>query len=417
MANALRSLLQYVATVFGTRYNRKKVRNYFPSLSSSHMRSGIRNKQTPCFIIDRSIVVRRYKDLRDALDTHWGSNAAIAYSFKTNYAVAKSKILKQPGAFAEVVSRKEYDFARNLGYKGPAIVFNGPVKRDDDLRMAIQQGSIIHVDNKEELFRLAHIASAYRGSLSIGLRIRGSISGLSESRFGFSIERGDAQTALNVIKKHSTVSLHSIHLHAGSDLDRIDIYENAATLLAKFCLEAERILSHPVSILDVGGGFPSHAYIPFGRDGWSPKDIHVYIRTISDRLKLILGNNGKKKLIVEPGRYLVDDAVVFISSVVDIRNEDGTQRLVTDGSVTMLPLRYYRPQIVKVFSRNLAERDSQMMRSIVYGGSCREDDILFEGMLPTTQVGDFVVYYCVGAYNQSMGSDFIFGKPSVYFVG
>ena len=50
----------------------------------------------------------------------------VGYSFKTNYQVARSGIFRQRGAWAEVVSGREYRLARELGYAGSSIIFNGP---------------------------------------------------------------------------------------------------------------------------------------------------------------------------------------------------------------------------------------------------------------------------------------------------
>ena len=51
------------------------------------------------------------------------------------------------------------------------------------------------------------------------------------------------------------------------------------------------------------------------------------------------------------------------------------------------------------------------VETILYGASCREDDVLHEGRLPNFRVGDFLVYYAVGAYNANLSPDFIFETP------
>ena len=89
----------------------------------------------------------------ETLERLWGPSA-IAYSFKTNYAVAESRVLQEEGAWAEVVSGREYRLARRLGYAGEEIVFNGPYKRDDELRNALRDGALIHVNDPPELERL-----------------------------------------------------------------------------------------------------------------------------------------------------------------------------------------------------------------------------------------------------------------------
>lgn len=371
---------------------------------------------TPFFVLDRDMVKHRLGELQNALNMHWGAKADVAYSFKTNYAAAELVFLRQAGVLAEVVSSREYALAQKLGYEGKNIIFNGPVKTDDDLYRTIMDCAIVHIDNASELRRFVAVASSIRRKVSVGMRVRGHIRGVDESRFGFSIERGDAIRAVNMIMNHKQIHLNSVHLHPGTDLDCVRVREDEAKILARFCLAAESIVEYPIPVLDVGGGFPSYGRIPYEKADWDPLDIGVYIRAMSESFRTAGIVPNSKRLIVEPGRYLVDDAVVFATTVVDQREARGVQEIVTNGSVTMLPLRYYRPQIVRAFSSRLHPKEGDTYASVVYGGSCREDDVLYEGALPRVNPGDLIVYYCAGAYNQSMGSDFIFGKPAFYKI-
>jgi len=371
---------------------------------------------TPFFVVDRSIIQRQFIRLRKALRMHWGENAIIAYSFKTNYAIVQSNILGPDDVWAEVVSSREYALAKKLGYPGNHIIFNGPVKTNKDLELAIKNGSKIHIDNREELLRILSMAAIRKNPVSIGMRIHGKTDDLKESRFGFSIERKDARRALLEISRAENVRLESIHVHVGTDIDRKEVYRDAAASLGRFCNDAESLLGYAITTLDMGGGFPSSARKPFGRDDWHPHPIETYIQTISDSLKKTLRVPQNKRLIVEPGRFLVDDAVAFVTTVYDSKEEERVQKIVTDVEVTMLPLGHYRPQIVRVFAQDLQPRPDGYIYTIMYGGSCKENDVLHEGRFSKIKTGDRIVYYCVGAYNQSMGSDFIFGKIPMYTI-
>jgi diaminopimelate decarboxylase len=52
----------------------------------------------------------------------------------------------------------------------------------------------------------------------------------------------------------------------------------------------------------------------------------------------------------------------------------------------------------------------------VFGASCRENDVLYQGLLPPTRVGDHLVFYAAGAYNSTLSPDFIFESPPVLFA-
>ena len=98
--------------------------------------------------------------------------------------------------------------------------------------------------------------------------------------------------------------------------------------------------------------------------------------------------------------------------VLDIRKEGSKQIVLTNGTVTEMPLKYYRPQIIKAYSHKLKFIQTNQLESVVYGSTCREEDVLYEGNLPVVKRGDYLIFYAVGAYNQSMGSNFIFGKTN-----
>lgn len=388
----------------------------FPSIADNKAKfySFLSKQRTPFFVIEQRLVTRRYQALTSALKNYW-EPAAVAYSFKTNYALAGSKLLKQLGAWAEVVSGREYALARQVGYRGERIVFNGPLKTEAELGRAMAEAALIHVDNKPELLRLLSFKRSFLKKARVGLRINAPIAHLPPSRFGFGLSSGSAQAALSILGR-ARLRLTSLHLHLGTDIDAAEAYRSAAEQLAQFCNLAETKLAQRVSFLDLGGGFPGKGLPPFGKTSWQPALIEDYIRVIAQALKNNLSEPSGKTLLLEPGRHLIDDATVLLTKVYDVKRDNEVQKLLTDASVTMLPLRYYRPQIVQIYTPNLRQRSGRLVSTLIYGGSCREDDLLSGGYFPKASVGDLVIYYCVGAYNQSMGSDFIFGKPKTLFI-
>lgn len=370
----------------------------------------VREYSTPIFVADRQILFDRLESLKKALQKHWG-NYKIAYSFKTNYEIAKLNILKKQGLWAEVVSGREYQMAKKIGYKGNEIVFNGPFKTDDDLKKTLDEGALTFIDNFDELNRILKIAKSQKKKFDIGIRINSKISGLGKSRFGLSIDNGEAVKALGFIQENPFFNLVGLHTHIGTDVDSVNSYKEAAKAMANFI--QGNIKNSEIKFLDFGGGFPAHGLASYGRFRWNPKPIESYIQAISNELNKVYKVN-KPTLILEPGRYLVDDAGFFISKITNSKKRNSSQILTTDATVTMLPLIYYRPQIVKLFDRNLDEKNDDYVNSIIYGASCREDDILYNNRLPKAEIGDFLIHYITGAYNQNMSSEFIFKKPKLY---
>jgi diaminopimelate decarboxylase len=383
----------------------------FPDISAKRakIKQIVTKYKTPLFLIDREIVLNRFTTLSQSLQFHWGDNFRIAYSFKTNYELAKSKLLKRQGVCAEVVSGHEYAMAKTLGYSGSQIIFNGPVKRDEDLLRAFHDGALVHVDNFDELLRTIDISKKLRRIISIGIRINTSSTGI-ESRFGFSSENGEVRRVLDSIKESNSLSLTSLHVHLGSDVYSAVIYKKAIRILVQI-INSIKNTKPTIKYIDIGGGFPGHGLKPYQYESWHPLNIGGYIQTIAHELLSAFGHN-KHGLIIEPGRYLIDDAGVFITKVYSRKIINGVLHILTDGAITMVPLVYYRPQRAKAYSSEIKGKTGRPVDAIVYGGTCKEDDVLYRGgLLDSIGPGDYIVYSHVGAYNQSMGSDFIFGKP------
>ena len=103
----------------------------------------------------------------------------------------------------------------------------------------------------------------------------------------------------------------------------------------------------------------------------------------------------------------------LLSEVIDVpETASGDRRtLLSNASITMVPLTHYCPQIIRAYTRELEPRSGEPVETILYGASCREDDVLHEGPLAPARVGDLLVYYAVGAYNANLGPDFIFEVP------
>ena len=374
----------------------------------------VMENSTPLFIADRQILLDRLESLKKALQKYWG-NYKIAYSFKTNYEIAKLDLYKKERLLAEVVSGREYKMAKKLGYDGRQIIFNGPYKKDSELSVALYEGALVNIDNFEELERIIRFDKKSNLRRNVGIRVNTEIPNLQKSHFGFSIDTNEATLAVKKIYESRNLSLTNFHIHIGTDVDKVASYQIATRKTCQFIVKNIPDYQRSIKSLDFGGGFPAHGLASYGRIRWNPKPIENYIQVISKELYKIYKIN-KPTLILEPGRYLVDDTVFFMTKITNSQKRNSSQILTTDATVTMLPLIYYRPQIVKLFDRKLNEKKDDYVNSIIYGASCREDDILYNNRLPKAGIGDFLIYYITGAYNQNMSSEFIFKKPNLYTI-
>jgi diaminopimelate decarboxylase len=374
---------------------------FFPSISKQRasIQKIVKNHLTPFFITQKSIVNRKLKKLNSSLKKHWGNNFTIAYSFKTNYDIAKNIKFSQ----AEVVSETELKLARSLKYQYQSIIFNGPNKGKID--HLLSRPLTINLDNFSEIQEVINYSKPIKATL--GLRLNTNI---HPSRFGFNIESGEAQKAISLLDQ-SHLSISGLHLHLGSDIHQTSLYQKTSQKIFNFI--ASSSLKN-LDYIDFGGGFPAHGRIP-GLNTQSDPNIAQYLKSITDPLQKLVDIQSLPTLILEPGRFFVDDSTVLIGRVIDQR-QTNKQIITIDASINMLPSTWYRKQIVKTFFPDLHPKNTIDISTVIYGNTCQEIDCLYQGLLPKLSLGDLVVFYCVGAYNQSQTPDFIFKRPKTYFL-
>jgi diaminopimelate decarboxylase len=369
----------------------------------------------PVFLAERRILADRFADMARALGTHW-PQWTIAYSFKTNYQVAESGALRALGAIAEVVSGHEYRLARSLGYPGSEIVFNGPYKTAEDLRAAIADGARINVNDPDELQRIEDVARAMNVRCPIGLRVNVPLSEFPASHFGFSIADGEADSGVRRVWDSAHLRLTGLHLHLRGDMDNPAWYAQGCRVLADFLRTWPSEHLAALQYIDMGGGYPAHMSKLDTRTHWDPRPIDEYIVAITQELRPCFEGRRPPRLIVEPGRYLVNDAIIFLSRIVSVRERAGAQQIVCNGATTMVPFTRHRAPIIRVYQPDLVPRDGPAVPSNIYGASCREDDVLFQGALGRVAPGDYLVHFGVGAYNSSINPPFIFPCPTLRFI-
>ena len=366
----------------------------FPKIN----KKDVEGRETPFFLIDQSIIKTRYELIKKNLTKSWGTKNIIAYSFKTNYKIGEEFKKQKIETYAEVVSKMEYQKAKTAGYLDSQIIYNGPNK--ENLMEVLKYPTMINLDNFTELETVIEQKKNIKSM--IGLRLN---SELKASRFGFNIENGEAELAIKKLNE-AGIKIRGLHIHLGF-FTSPKIYKLISKKIIKFIQKNNLNIEY----IDFGGGFPSHGDKPYGYKKLPYYPIDDYISQICKPLNNFYRNKNKPFLILEPGRFLVDDSAILVSRVLDIKTGKNSQKIILDATNNMLSSVWFRPQIIKIFETKSRKKIS----TIIYGSSCQEDDILYQGKLPTIKVGDLVIFYCVGAYNQNMNGDFIFPKTGHFF--
>lgn len=389
----------------------------FTHIDGVSVKSIIADYGSPVFVLSEKQIRRNYRAAYRAFSTRY-PKVQFAWSYKTNYLNAVCNIFHQEGSWAEVVSGFEYRKATGNGIPGNKIIFNGPNKPKEDLLLAIENDSLIHIDHFEELNLLLKISEGKTIKPRVAIRVNMD-TGVYPlwDRFGFNYENGEAWNALTRIVSSGRLQLVGLHCHIGTYMLSTAAYGIAATKMCDLAWSCKTQLKQTIEYLDLGGGFPSTntlkgAYLP-GTDT---------VPTVDDFAEVItstLLNSGFAKhdlplLILETGRALIDDAGYLLGSVVaNKRLGDGKRAMVVNFGVNILFTSFwYEHQISPA-----QEFTPHVENMTVYGPLCMNIDVIRESVnLPLLNPGDHVVVHKVGAYNVTQWMQFITQRPAVVLI-
>ena len=127
--------------------------------------------------------------------------------------------------------------------------------------------------------------------MSIGLRLSAEVAGVSSSRFGLSIENGEADAAIARLVSVAGVELAGFHLHLKGDTDDPSSYRDAARRLAAF-VESSRPIR--LDSIDLGGGFPLTGRNPAAARDGPPADRGVRQAIAEGSRQLFPGHGARR---------------------------------------------------------------------------------------------------------------------------
>lgn len=371
---------------------------------------------SPLFVLSVSQLRRKYQELDRAFRTRY-PKFQIAYSYKTNYLKSVCSLLHKEGAWAEVVSGFEYDIAANLDVPGPQIVFNGPYKTREELKRAFEAGSMVNIDNYDEMQVIEDIADELGQKLDVGLRINMDLNDPPWHKFGFNVECGHAFEAVKRAMTGGKLNVVGLHIHTGTYVDDVSVYARAARGMVDFYSYIHTQLGVKLKYWDLGGGYASQntlhwAYLPAEQ---TCPSFDQYAEAICPVLMSApVHPDDLPLLLIEPGRALVDEPFSLITKVVaQKRLPNGQRAIVLDTGMNMMSsVQWYRYRF-----KTSQDLGVTLENTIVYGGLCMNIDVINPSVsLPPVRRDDLLVVPYVGAYNLSQSWQFIFLRPAVIAV-
>jgi diaminopimelate decarboxylase len=335
----------------------------------------------------------------------------ICFAYKANSHLAVCKLLREQGAGAEVASGGELYIALKAGVPPEKIVFDGPNKTSEELRMAIKAGvGLINVDSTAEIRKINELATEIGRKATIGIRVNPDIpadthehlaTGLREHKFGIWIE--DAFETYKLASKENNILVTGMLTHIGSSIDKVDPFKESICRIFDLISQLHDRLKLNIRLVDLGGGLG----ITYSSDQSSPS-VTEYSHALASTVKeeALQRNLPLPTLILEPGRAIAADAGILLTTVGAVKETSRGNWVIVDAGMNLL----LRPALYDAYHQVLAANKMLAASAETYnvGGPCCEsaDYLAKDRAMPKLVEGDLLAVLDTGAYGFTMSSHY-----------
>lgn len=368
---------------------------------------------TPFFAYDRQLMTDRVGYLRSVMpaDIH------LHYAIKANPMPAVVQHMASLVDGCDVASAMEMKVVLDTPTRAEHVSFAGPGKTAGELAQAIAAGVMIEMESTNEAQRVVEIGNRLGLRPRVALRVNpdfqvkgsGMRMGGGPQQFGI-----DAEEVPALLKRlvAENLDFQGFHIFAGSQNLHADILCEAQNKTVALMLELAERSPFAVSYLNLGGGFG----IPY-----FDKDHPLDLAPLGENLARLIDTVIRPRLphcrvVMEFGRYLVGEAGIYATRVVDRKVSRGRTYLVVDGGLHhQLAASGNFGQVIR---RNYPVAVANKMTSTdleavtVVGCLCTPLDTLGDNVaLARADVGDIIVFFQAGAYGLTASPTAFLGHP------
>jgi ornithine decarboxylase len=361
---------------------------------------------TPYLVVDLDVIRRQYVSLTAALP-----GTDVFYAVKANPAPEVISLLIALGSNFDVASRGEIELCLGLGADPARLSYGNTVKKERDIAAAYRRGvRLFTVDSQPELEKVLRTVTS--GTVFVRIVTDGAGADWPLSRkFGCTVSEAGP-----MLLQAARAGLQTaVSFHVGSQQRNPQAWDRPLSQVAEL---AQRLAAagHELAAVNLGGGLPSKHVDPTA-------EIESYGAAIAGSVATSLGSRFSGRMLVEPGRYLVGDAGVIRTEVIQIvrRASDPDLRWVFLDVGMFNGLTETLDEAIRY--RIEAPGHGPAAGPVVLAGpSCDSADVLYETyqyQLPLDlQVGEHLEILGTGAYTCSYSSVGFNGFPPLtsYFL-
>lgn len=359
---------------------------------------------TPFYLYSHATLKRHFLVFNEAFE---GLERLVCFSAKANTNLAVLKLFESLGSGLDIVSGGELYRGLKAGFSPDKIVYSGVGKSIHEIDYALEAGILMfNVESLEELELIDERAGLLQRKAPVAIRVNPDVdpkthpyisTGLGKNKFGI-----DTETAIEgykVASKLKNINIMGIDCHIGSQITESKPFIEALKSLKKLVNELKQ-MGILIRYMDMGGG------LGIKYEDESPPHPREYARAIVESLK---GSN--LQLILEPGRVIVGNAGILVSSVLFRKSGKVKEFIIADAGMNDL----MRPTLYGAFHaiEPVISTEDPPITADVVGPICETGDFLaVDRKMPDVKKGDLIAVMSAGAYGFTMSSNYC-SRPRV----
>lgn len=353
---------------------------------------------TPTYVYSRATIERHWHAFDRAFS---GMSHSVCYAVKANSNIAVLNILARLGSGFDIVSGGELSRVIAAGGLPEKTVFSGVGKTSQEISQALELGiRCFNVESVPELERINAVAGEMNTLAPISIRVNPDVdaqthpyisTGLKENKFGIAIEQ--AETVYLQAKAMAHIEIVGVDCHIGSQLTSVapfvDALERVLALIDR--LDEQGITLHH---LDIGGG------LGITYQDEQPPTPEQYAEALKEKL-----TDRDLEVLMEPGRAIVGNAGVLLTTVEYLKPTDDRQFAIVDAAMNDLlrPALYQSWQAIEP-----VQIDTKIATEHydIVGPVCETGDFLGKDRKLAIKQGDLLAVKSAGAYGFTMSSNY-----------
>ncbi len=331
----------------------------------------------------------------------------IHYACKANTSLAVLTIVRQEGCMIDAVSPGEVYLALKAGFKADQILFTGSNVKDEDLEFALKTKVRITIDSISAMKRLLALAPTKKPPIAIRINPEVGaghhehcITGGPLAKFG--IWEQQAKEAARIASQGG-LEIVGVHMHIGSGILEVEPFLPAITRLMEIACHVQDEAGSELEFIDIGGGL-GVPYKPeeeeLDLDHFAEEVVRTFLESGKEK-----GVRGEPHLAIEPGRYLVADSEVLLTTVNTIKVTPHRTFVGVDAGFNDL----IRPAMYGSYHHilNASNMAGPRVKVDVAGPLCESGDVFArDRILGRPSEGDVLAILDAGAYGYSMSSQY-----------